>query len=283
MIKFKSFLWKCFCKCFFMMEELKDYVEMRSQNKKYKPTKPRKMGEKLLLLGNGPSCNDYLQNRELFKDYDILCVNFFVSKNEKEFREIKPKYICFADPAFATEESEQIDKVMKIINEIDWNCYIISSASHKFTKIKNPNLKHIKISSYQYEKDNERREDWYCKNLAIPFIANVINLALFFGISFKYEKIGLIGVESDFQKDLRVDKDNNVYTQFRHYYDTSCDIQEIKLNINLKDHYFFLHKNLYTDSVLNILAGKFGCKITNYTLNSLIDVFEKKEMIKGNV
>ena len=271
----KSFLWKCFCKCFFMLEEFKYYVEMRSHNKKFKPTKPKKMGKKLLLVGNGPSCDDYLNNRELFKEYDILCVNLFPSKNEKEFCEIKPKYICLADPNFITDGIEAVDEVFNAINKIDWICYIISPAYFHFEKINNPKVRYIKMSSFLYEEENNRRDDWYCKNFATPSIVNVINLALFFGITFGYETIGLIGVESNFHEGLRVDKENKKYIIENHFYHEDYWRE---LEQDLWKLYLFWSKNLQTDYALSMIAQKVECQITNYTTNSLIDVFDKKDL-----
>lgn len=271
----KSFLWKCFCKCFFMLEEFKYYVEMRSHNKKFKPTKPKKMGKKLFILGTGPSCTDYLNNRDLFEDYDILCVNSFMSRNNKEFCEIQPKYMCLADPIFIDEENEETKEVMGAINQISWNCYLISPANYVFKTIDNPHIKHIKMSSFLYENENKRRDDWYCKNLATPSIVNVVNLALFFGVTFGYEEIGLIGVESSFHKGLKVDKQNRKFIIEEHLYHEPywAEFQD-----ELWLRYLFWSKNIHTDFIFAQIAQKTGCKITNYTIDSFIDVFKKQEL-----
>ena len=86
---------------------------------------PQKLGDNIVILGNGPSQDFFLNNLEDFKEYDLLCVNSFPQYNEKDFIQLKPKYFCAVDPmlmdktvAVKTGKLEEYERLRSVFNKV---------------------------------------------------------------------------------------------------------------------------------------------------------------------
>ena len=84
-------------------------------------------GEKIIIVGNGPSTAEFDFDKYAGQGYNFLCVNFFACDEEK-FQELKPKYYCIVDPIFYgmlsrppnKEEAEKIAKLKIALESVDW-------------------------------------------------------------------------------------------------------------------------------------------------------------------
>lgn len=245
-------------------------------------TRPQKLGDKILLLANGPSARLYDDNVEFFSDYDLLVVNFFPLKNPL-FWTLKPRYLCLLDPvcinpvlcmeckAEETVKNNGLELMDAIERKVDWPLTIVSYASYSFP-YKNPNISYIKLSNARIKwTDMKINKKMFFKNWAIPKAQGVIVGALYFAIIFGYQEIALLGVEQSYLNSLIVDADNRMYSAVQHFYGDS--------------RYYISHtyeKEL--ELVLEIFRGirfaacmaeKENIKIINYTTDSYIQCFEK--------
>lgn len=280
-MKVNNIIRKCFGKIYYLIGYVKHRVEMKKKNEINRPTNPKKMGDKILIIGNGPSCNLYFENEKKFLDYDKMVVNYFPQKSEEEFFRMKPKYMCIVDSKLFTEQFKP-QKMFDILEKVDWDMFIIYPAEYKL-KLKNKNIHYIRISAYEYVcSSNEKYQNkLYMKNQAVPTFNNVINWGVYFSIVFGFRKIGLIGVENSMFQDVYVDKNNSIILKDKHYYGEK-KIDYCKEGIFEKGTFYLYmlshYRNFFAHSILSKLAIENGRDITNYTTNSFIDVYKKEDI-----
>ncbi|MDD3137784.1 MAG: hypothetical protein PHX08_02280 [Lachnospiraceae bacterium] len=256
--------------------------------KNRKTTSIRKMGTKIALLGNGPSQEEFWENKNKFRDYDLLCVNYFIVKFKERFYEAKPKYICFSDPMmFAFKgnlpevekmKEKDFNETWEIINSIDWTCYLIHPNKFKITKLNNENVKTIELTSKSMNFDqNVSCYKLYLSNHIKPIINAVMGDALYFALIFKYEEIALFGVESNSLWNMEVDKNNEIIFVDKHNYgEEKLEAKKTFNTVGLHEEILSQYNYFNCFYQLSILAKILNTKVTNYSVSSYIDSFDKK-------
>ena len=101
---------------------LKSVVKMAAQSRRPSVKRIALPGEKLIIMGNGPSLADNIRN-DLGKlsTARTLAVNF--AANADEFTLLRPDFYLLADPHFfdGRESDPNVGKLFKRINEaVDW-------------------------------------------------------------------------------------------------------------------------------------------------------------------
>lgn len=255
---------------------------------KNKITKPRKMGTKLLVLATGPCTSNFLEKqsvRKQFEGYDIACVNYMLYYSKKEVFELKPKYFVLMDPCLYQEHTLSLGdppipsykEVAKILNEVDWDCYIITTVFADF-EITNPHIQYVRLSCF-----STTYKEWklplFKSNLFNLGGYNVVQGALFFGIVFGYQKIALLGCPyRPFNVDI-TEQGLHVFEN-KHYYDKNVfeyiipydDLHSREEGFVMRAHRraYLSHRCLWG---MRKLADSQGCEILNYSENSGIDAF----------
>ena len=108
--------------------------------------------EKVFLAGNGPS----LAKMDLFKvkenGFEILCVNYFPS-NDERFWVLKPKYLCLMDPSFfsgtASVNAKQNIKLFETLGKVDWELTIVTSKGRRLP-VSNSYIKYEWITPFSF-------------------------------------------------------------------------------------------------------------------------------------
>lgn len=255
-------------------------------------TRPRKLGDKILILGNGPSVNLFDKHKDFFEKYDLLVVNFFPLKNQA-FWTLKPRYLCLLDPwcvnpvAFLekgykmSNVKECIDLINIIEERVDWPLTIVSYASSEFP-YSNANISYVKLSNARLNwVDLKINRKMFLNNWAIPNAQGVIVCALYFAIIFGFREIALLGVEQSYLKGLEVGIDNRMYNIFSHFYEK----ETVK---------YYMTQTYESEiaAVLEIFKGihfaadiaeSEDIKVTNYTINSYIQYFSKIDLENNEI
>lgn len=263
-------------------------AEIKNAYNGTKPTTPYNLGDKIVVLGNGPSQNLFLKNRNDFMEYDVVCVNSFPQYSEKEFFEIKPRYYCAVDSVLFDEEvarkigkreMEEYVGIRKVLEKVDWKLSIVTWNTNEF-KVDNSYIDEIKISrNVCSEMDFDRRKKLYLKNRAMIKTETVATVALFFSIVFGYKEVALFGVDHDDFKNVEFDDSDEIYTYAWHAYDKDKPAVN-KIRGGMGSHfiyeifegYMWIFKE-YLE--LQRLAESVQCHIINYNCKSYIDAFEK--------
>lgn len=256
---------------------------------------------KLMILATGKSANEFWNNRdfylEKYKQYDYLVMNRSIYKMKDEIMELKPKYLAMCDAIYwgetanrAVSQSLALDtynRTKEVIEQINWECYLITTIQEKFD-FKNEKVKIIRLNSTKNVEEGEFAYKLYRNNFAHPGIYNVAQLAIYFGITFFYKEIGLIGVDFDFIKNLACNEECKLFICAEHQYDqtkadsiighfTSENTGMINNSV-LAKYLLVTAETFMSFGKLSVYAEKNNCKIINYSLQSLLDCYEKQKL-----
>lgn len=263
--------------------------------------------KKLIIIGNGPSAQDFLQDQKFqHSSYPKMCVNMFAST--EYFKLIQPKYYLVSDHAFLDFSAEtfmdanklprliyQPDflQIQELINQAwnsifsaNWEIILFVPQIYKNTFIVNSAINRgIKIQFYNYTvvKGYEWFENFIYRNkLGSPQSQNVINSCIFQSINSNFQEVYLIGVDNNFHLNMIVDENNKLQHVDDHFYKVEKKItpQKHANGTPVKMHEFFLslHKAFYAHHRLQKYAETQNVKIYNATKGSFIDAYPRKEI-----
>lgn len=253
---------------------------------------------KMIIIGNGPSLNDSVTKyKDEILSNDRIAVNFFASSELYEV--LKPNIYVFADPAFFYVPDNQKDSIESLINNIinktNWDMQMIIPLSAQDTLLvnllrQNRNLKiDFYVNEYQVVGKMSKFEAWD-KNLIGPPAQNVLNVALYLSLFWGYKETYIIGADSSFLEDLRVDQETNeLYTVDTHFYNNKTVHTDKKFydqkNRGRSRQDWKLHELIYAHgrmfeyySDLKEYADYKGLKVYNASEYSWINVFERKKL-----
>ena len=265
-----------------------EMIAHRYINKK-KVTKPIDLsnGRKLLVMATGKSANKYWDesvNQEKFTDYDM----------EQQIFEKKPKFFAACDPIYWGEKCHRVSpelveetcrKTKSVLERVNWECYLITSIHERFNFV-NDKVHIIRLNSTIFDSHSDICYNFYKGNFCSPPLLNVGQLAIYFGITFGYKEIALVGMDFDFFKNLFCDKDCMVGLYAEHQYD-KVDGKVVEARYS-KEKYGTINNSVLAKYLLNIsdtfraygklelYAQKQGCKILNYSVDSMLDCYEKR-------
>lgn len=262
-----------------------------------KITKPRKMGDNILLLATAPCVSDFFEYesvREQFKNYDLAFINYMIYYSQEEVFKYKPKYFILIDSIFYDDDffkdkpyNPEKKKVVDILEKIDWECYVVTSVFADFG-VKNEHVRFIRLSCFtsRYKKSTHV---FFKNNLLNTGIFNVVQGALYFAITFQYREIAVLGCTYK-NLEMFMDVDGLHIMEHNHYYDLTKEeiiITNEELDKRENGYIENLDKRAYISSGilwdLKCYAEKMNVKMTNYSEGSMIDAIKMGKLIKtGN-
>lgn len=255
---------------------------------------------KLMVLATGTSANEFWNNIDFYlnkyRQYDYLVMNRTIYKMKEQVMKIKPKYLAMCDSIYWGAANGSVSQALaldtyhrtrEVLEQIDWECYLVTTIQERFD-FHNDNVKIIRMNSTKCEGDGELAYWLYKNNFAHPGIYNVTQLAIYFGITFLYKEIGLVGLDFDFIKNLNCDEECRLYDYAEHQYDKSKE-DTIKGYYSsestgtiygsvLAQYIFQTAETFISFGKLSVYAEKNNCKIFNYSLHSLLDCYEKRKL-----
>lgn len=255
----------------------------------------QKNSNTLFILGNGPSLNTTFESgTDFLKEKDIICVNNFVTTDL--FVKLKPTKYMIADPnnliGLETLSDTFKKETIKVVNEfqkkLNWNIDFIipdfaqqgylyqNLKTNKFITFYFYNTKDVSKTKYTYFQNLD-------ENLIAPPAQTVLNTCLWLGIKLKYNEIYLLGADTSWIEQVRVDQmTNELYTIDRHFYGDvkhplysdvdgkiPCKLyEELRANVITLENYWELKEYAEYKDV----------KVYNASAYSLIDAFERKKV-----
>lgn len=260
------------------------------KKKKACPTKLGDVvGEKVLIVGNGPSVNDIdltlLRKRR--PDIEICCVNYFPSKYSK-FYELKPEYLCLINPRFFMDdndvpvENRTERKIMyDCLEKVTWDMTIVTMQSFHKKVINNSHIKILYIADNTIPYNDlfsKKILNVYKRNLANCGGQNVVIVAGFFFTLMKYKEIYIAGIDMDEYQCYRINEDNHIILRTKHFYGIR-EIDLVENNLWSEGSFYKLLASYQRTFEQFYYLAKFAndnnVKIYNLTLNSFVDVFSK--------
>ncbi len=257
---------------------------------KFRKTSPMSHNhDKCLILGNGPSLLNTLENNHNHLcNYDIIAVNFFATT--PEYIKYKPDKYVLCDPAFWFDAP--IDTILQKVNQLfktmtettQWPLQLyLPYQAKKNGKIEEIIKNNSYISIVYYNKT--KYEGWgqnfiYSKQWGMPRAQNVLNAALMLAIYSNYQQIYLAGADNDWVSNIWVDEQNEVRINDTHFYNyeearTKARYWHMSIDEAMLCFYFAF----ITYNRINTYALTKGIIIRNSNPLSYIDVFEKNPQL----
>jgi len=255
----------------------------------------KKKSDKIIILGNGPSLKKQLANSiDILKSNVCVCVNSFVLT--EFYSIIKPKVYMLIDPSFFAQcavpeiEQEHISIFDNLFSKTTWDVDLVVCSRYKdndrILKLKeNQHINILFINRENYDTFTSKEEQFKLFNqnkIEIP-AQTVINTAVYLGIFWRYKKVILIGADTSWHEDMKVDqKTNVVYSNDEHFYDSkkrifySDTLQTIPSKLHQE--FFAIAKALEYYCLLREYADYNSVFVYNASGKSWIDAFERKEL-----
>ena len=253
----------------------------------------------MVIIGNGPSLNEsVIKYKQAIVECDRIAVNFFASSDQYEV--LTPNIYVIADPAFfdiPENQKASIENLMhNLISKTKWNMRMIVPDSARDSRFITEVGKcpYIAVDYYyngwQDVGERSKFEAWD-ENLIAPPAQNVLNVTIYLSLFWGYEETYIIGADSSFLEDLRVDQDTNeLYTIDKHFY-TNKDVHKDKAFYDTQKRGrsradWTLHDLIYAHGrmfeyyyELKKYADYKGLKVYNASEYSWINVFERKKLV----
>jgi len=248
---------------------------------------------KLLILGNGPSINNFLSSSTSFEGYDLLTVNFFPTSDS--FEKIQPRFHCIAAPELwrpgvMQEYIDMSDQLFgKLAGIVSWPMYLfIPFEAKKYSRWqkpinKNRNITVVYFNNTPIEGLKRLRYLFFDHGFGMPRPHNILIPALIVAVQIRYKEIYLAGVDHSWLGEISVNDNNEALVCQKHFYDIETatskpmnyqGVRHRKLCEIL--HKFYLTFKAYLE--IEEYANARNVKIFNSTENSFIDAFERKKI-----
>lgn len=246
----------------------------------------RKRDRRLIILGNGPSLRQTLEeDRPALRDSDLMAVNF--AANAPVFAEIKPKYYILADPFFFSDAgTDNLRKLNESLGAVDWPMTLLvprkmaAKARGRFGGNKYINIE--TFNAVGVEGFGWFRNAVYGSRLAMPRPRNVLIPAIMCGIWLGYDDIAIVGADHSWMQTIHVDDNNHVVSVQPHFYK---DSESERARVYAEYEGYRLHDIVLSFYVAfrayHLIAGyarSRGVSITNATPGSYIDAFDRASL-----
>jgi len=256
----------------------------------------------IVILGNGPSLNEFVENNESFlANRSMLAVNYFV---RSEFYErLKPNFYLITSPEFWKKEekagwTKDREKTFHLLAErTSWHMvFHVPKLAKKHQKWKdiiqtNKNIEIRYFNNIPIEGFTGFRNWGFKNNLGMPRPHNVLIPSLVISINMQYKKIFLAGADHSWLKEINVTEDNVTLLRQKHFYEKQASfVKSVYSNGKEQPMYYGGSKNVRPlHDVLEKFyftfrsyweikkyAAKQNVSIFNLTKDSYIDAFDKK-------
>jgi hypothetical protein len=254
-----------------------------------------KTSDTILVLGNGPSLKKQLEESLLLlKSVPCICVNHFVQT--EYYTQIRPRVYVLADPNFfipvAIQDTEE--KNMKTWRDLtaktSWNMDVIVSSQYR----NNDRLGKLKTNSYinilfinMYDCaiywSKKKQFELFNANKIFAPSQTVLNTAVYLAIFWRYKNIVLLGADTSWHEEIRVDqKTNELFYESVHFYGTKrkkCyKDAEQTIPVKVHEEFYGTGKAFELYWLLREYAEFNSVKVFNASAKSYIDAFERMSL-----
>ena len=249
--------------------------------------------KKALILGNGPSLQDFVASADwasIGSSHDVYCVNNFAFQDA--FISCKPSEYVIFDPnyfnALEADLASGNSLFLKLVETVDWdmNLYIpirfysmgqaliemFRGTSIRLVFFRDVGLKLYFRFPFLYLMKHQ---------ILMPRANNVLIAAIYLSILNGHSKVVIDGADHSWHQNLHVSDDNLLYIKDSHFYDKEPNLSPLYKDRLSGQHfsmeeifesYRLVHKSY---RVIGELSASLGVKIFNQTPGSFIDAFPR--------
>ena len=142
-------------------DSLKSIVKLALKSRKSTVSKVASSDDSIIIMGNGPSLNDAIENSfDKLTTIPTLAVNF--AANAPQFTQLRPRYYVLADPHFfVATDDVNVKKLMNNLSSIDWRMtlFVPFEAKKRGFVIDNENVK-VEYFNFLAVEGFEWLENW---------------------------------------------------------------------------------------------------------------------------
>ncbi len=241
-------------------------------------------GGHIVVMGNGPSLNDTIENhRALLEKWPTMAVNF--AAGAPVFVELKPRFYVLADPHFFIAEGSDanVDRLWSVLRTVAWPmtlyvpvryrklaCRRLGGASVQVEGFNGIGVEGFKCFSHLA----------YRKGLGMPRPRNVLIPAVMLAMEAGFDDIVVVGADHSWMKTLSVTDDNEVVSVQPHFYKEDSREEE---RVRHEYRGYALHTIVESFAVafrsymqIRDYADSRGVTIVNATPGSFIDAFVRR-------
>jgi hypothetical protein len=253
-----------------------------------------KRGNKIIILGNGPSLNDTLRkSQQAIRKEDLLCVNAF--SLAKEYTELQPRYYVIADPQFWRSNpiegvNDYCDSIINaVVEKTTWPLTLFAPYDacrylHKGHVL----FSNLNIKIIFYNKTTVRGFNWfshfcYKRQLGMPRPQNVLVPSIMLALNMGYKEVYITGADHSWHETLEVNNENILCIKQFHFYEKDETIELKPIRDVFTGRQFFIHQQFESlvitfknYHIIEHYAKSIGIKIYNASAKSFIDAFERK-------
>ena len=210
---------------------IKILAQSRSTSIKRQAKKLKTADRSLIIMGNGPSLRQTIDNHsKCLAEHDLLAVNF--AANAPEFKTLKPEIYVLADPFFFgdTAGHDNLKALHDNLAGVDWPMLLVVPAKYRKRLpdaiANNENITVATINAVGVEGFTWFQNAAYGRAWAMPRPRNVLITAIMAGIWLGYKKITIVGADHSWMQSIWVDDDNRVVSVQPHFYKDSAKEQK---------------------------------------------------------
>ena len=251
----------------------------------------------LLILGNGPSLNDTLNNNPaaMLQGFDLMAVN--AAACSEQFSALQPKLYILNAVTYFQNDSELSPFYIQAKNDLfealkektRWNMTLLvpfrakKSIDFQMLLTSNQNLNVSYFNQTPVEGLSFWSHRWYHLGWGMPRPHNVLIPGIMVGIWLGYKTIGIVGADHSWLADLSVNENNEALLRHVHYYATD-GTQPMKVEDRIDRprklheiiHKFYLSFKGYWQ--IKTYAKAKHVSIINASSTSMIDAFDRKTL-----
>jgi len=245
---------------------------------------PEAEGQKIIILGNGPSLNDTVaMHLQILKSTPAMAVNF--APLSPVFFDIRPRYYILADPHFFKDSDNggNLDKLRRTLRLVDWPMTVfvpaqyIKAARSFYSVLDVRPANFVGVEGYEFFTHAAFRA-----GMGMPRPRNVLIPAIMLSIAMGYKEVVITGADHSWLKTLWVTDENEVVSVQPHFYaDSDKELNRIRRDYQKKR----LHE--VVDNFAIVFMGYHfieryarcrGVRVLNATPGSFIDAFERTSL-----
>lgn len=230
----------------------------------------------VMVFGNGPSLCDIDLPAVKAAGIELACVNFFPIRHDA-FWSLRPGYLFLLDPDFyAPTPLPEVAQLWAALEKVTWPMEIIVPQGSKVSVV-NDRLRIVPLSRFGVVGDALfGLQYWlYRRNLVTVGFQNVVIGAGFYFITRRVPRLYYAGIDMSEFRIYHVDEDNRIYGNYVHSYGQSSEYQT---DVAKGEFYRLLgmYQNMFAQfHYLALYARRQGVPVTNLSVDSYVDVFEK--------
>lgn len=245
----------------------------------------RQPGRSIVIMGNGPSLRQTIDNRrDWLAAHDLMAVNF--AANTPEFAELRPQHYILADGHFmaAPGTDPNVDRLWQALAAVSWpmTLWVAAKNASKARRLLggNPDVAVKTFNLTPLEGYEALVHPLIDAGAGMPRPRNVMIPAIITAIRQGYGTVLLAGADHTWTRTLSVDDDNFVVSVQPHFYK---DNEEEHTRVRAAYAGLHLHDVLGSMTIafrsywhVRRYADSRGVKVLNCTPGSMIDAFDRQ-------